>query len=329
MKTTFPFYKQPDSKDCGPTCLRIIAKHYGKLISFKEIREITETTREGSSLLKLSDAAEAMGFKTIGAKLNYEKLKHAPLPFIVHWDKQHFVVVYKIRKDIVYISDPAYGLIRYSKEEFIPRWIGNNANEQTKEGITLLLEPTPDFRKMKWEDNEKRSLGFLFRYLFNYKNLIVQLCIGLLVGSLLQLIFPFLTQSIVDVGIQNQDIGFIYLVLFAQIMLFLGRMSVEVLRSWILLHLTTRINISLVSDFFIKLMNLPISYFDTRMTGDIMQRIGDHRRIENLLTGTTLNTLFSFFNLIVFGAVLIYYSLQFSLFFLAEACFILFGYCSF
>lgn len=313
---TFPHYKQPDSKDCGPTCLRIIAKHYGKLISLKEIREISETTREGSSLLKLSDAAEAMGFKTIGAKLSFDKLKQAPLPLIVHWDKQHFVVVYRIKNDSVFISDPAYGLIQYSKEEFISRWIGNNATEHTQEGVTLLLEPTPAFRKMKWEEKEKRSLGFLFSYLFQYKNLIAQLAIGLLVGSLLQLIFPFLTQSIVDVGIQNQDIGFIYLILFAQIMLFLGRISVEVLRSWILLHLTTRINISLVSDFFIKLMNLPISYFDTRMTGDIMQRIGDHRRIESLLTGTTLTTLFSFFNLIVFGVVLVYYSLTIFLIFL-------------
>ncbi|MCL6258548.1 peptidase domain-containing ABC transporter [Aquiflexum sp. TKW24L] len=316
MKPTFPFYKQPDSKDCGPTCLRIVAKHYGKLISLQEIRDISETTREGSSLLKLSEAAEAMGFRTIGAKLNFERLKNAPFPLIVHYDKNHFVVVYRIRKDVVFISDPAYGLISLSKEEFIARWIGNNADENSKEGITLLLEITPDFKKLKWEDSSKRSLGFLFRYLTNYKNLIIQLCIGLLVGSLLQLIFPFLTQSIVDVGIQNQDIGFIYLVLFAQIMLFVGRTSVEVLRSWILLHLTTRINISLVSDFFIKLMNLPISYFDTRMTGDIMQRIGDHRRIENLLTGTTLNTLFSFFNLVVFGAVLIYYSLTIFLIFL-------------
>jgi ATP-binding cassette subfamily B protein len=316
LKPSFPHYKQPDSKDCGPTCLRIIAKHYGKLISLKEIREISETTRAGSSLLKLSEAAEAMGFRTIGAKLDFDKLKNAPLPLIVHYDKNHFVVVYRIKKDAVYLSDPAYGLITLSKKEFIARWIGNNADEQTKEGITLLLEATPDFKKLKWEDQEKRSLRFLFRYLFNYKNLIVQLCIGLLVGSLLQLIFPFLTQSIVDVGIQNQDIGFIYMVLIAQIMLFMGRTSVEVLRSWILLHLSTRINISLVSDFFIKLMNLPISYFDTRMTGDIMQRINDHRRIETLLTGTTLSTLFSFFNLIVFGAVLIYYSITIFLIFL-------------
>ncbi|MBD3628551.1 peptidase domain-containing ABC transporter [Cyclobacterium sp.] len=321
MKTTFPFYKQPDAKDCGPTCLRIIAKHYGKLVSLQEIREYSETTRSGSNLLKLSEAAESIGFKTIGARLDFNRLKQAQLPLIVHWDKRHFVVVYRIKKDQVYLSDPAYGLIRLSKTEFIDRWIGNGAGDATKEGVTLLLEVTPDFKRMKWEEEDKRSLRFLFRYLFNYKNLLVQLCIGLLVGSLLQLIFPFLTQSIVDVGIQNQDIGFIYLVLLAQIMLFVGRTSVEVFRSWILLHLSTRINISLVSDFFIKLMNLPIAYFDTRMTGDIMQRIGDHRRIENLLTGTTLSTLFSFFNFFVFGAVLIYYSITIFLIFLAGSIF--------
>lgn len=308
MKRNFPFYKQPDSKDCGPTCLRIISKHYGRLISLKEIRDLSETTRSGSNLLKLSDAAEAIGFKTIGAKLNFKRLEQAQMPLIVHWDKNHFVVVYKITKGKVYLSDPAYGLIQLTKEEFVSRWIGNNATEDSKEGITLLLEPTPKFKKLKWKQSDKRSLGFLFQYLFKYKSLIIQLGIGLLVGSLLQLIFPFLTQNIVDIGIQNQDIGFIYLILIAQVMLFLGRTSVEVFRSWILLHLSTRVNISLVSDFFIKLMNLPISFFDTRMTGDIMQRIGDHRRIENLLTGSALNTFFSFFNLFVFGTVLIYYS---------------------
>lgn len=310
MKKSFPFYKQPDSKDCGPTCLRIVAKHYGKLISLKEIRELSETTREGSNLLKLGEAAEAIGFKSLGLKMNYEKIKEAPLPLLVHWNKNHFVVVHRIKNGIVYISDPAYGLISYTKEEFIARWIGNNANEQTQEGISLLLEITPKFKKQKWESTDKRSFQFLYQYLFKYRNLVVQLCIGLLVGSLLQLIFPFLTQSIVDVGIQNQDIDFIYLILLAQIMLFIGHTSVEVFRAWILLHLSTRINISLVSDFFIKLMNLPIAFFDTRMTGDIMQRINDHSRIETLLTGSTLNTLFSLANLIVFGFVLIYYNLS-------------------
>jgi ATP-binding cassette subfamily B protein len=304
----FPFYKQPDSKDCGPTCLRIIAKHYGKLISLQEIREISETTREGSNLLKLSDAAEAIGFKSIGVKIDYDQLTEVPLPCIVHWNKNHFVVVYAIKKDVVHVSDPSYGLITYTKEEFLSRWIGNNATEQTKEGIALLLEVTPKFHKLHWESADKKSLRFLFQYLFKYKGLLIQLCVGLFVGSLLQLIFPFLTQSIVDVGIQNQDVNFIYVVLAAQVMLFLGKTSVEVFRSWILLHLSTRINISLVSDFFIKLMALPIAYFDTRMTGDIMQRINDHNRIENLLTGSTLSALFSMFNLVVFGAVLIYYS---------------------
>lgn len=309
MKKIFPFYKQPDSKDCGPTCLRIIAKHYGKLISLAEIRELSETTREGSNLLKLSDAAEAIGFKSLGIKVDFKKLKEAPLPLIVHWNKNHFVVVYKIKDDVIYISDPSYGLITYSKEEFIPRWIGNNATENTKEGIALLLEITPKFKKLKWEDTDKKSFKFLYQYLFKYQGLLVQLVIGLFVGSLLQLIVPFLTQSIVDVGIQNQDINFIYIILLAQLMLFVGRTSVEIFRSWILLHLSTRINISLVSDFFIKLMNLPIAYFDTRMTGDIMQRINDHQRIENLLTGSTLSTLFSLANLFVFSLVLVYYNL--------------------
>lgn len=308
MKAYFPFYKQPDSKDCGPTCLRIIAKHYGKLISLQDIRDLSETTRAGSNLMMLSDAAEAIGFKSLGVKLDFNKLKEAPLPLIVHWNKNHFVVVYRIKKDVVYISDPSYGLITYTKDEFIPRWMGNNAKADTKEGIALLLEITPKFKELDWEETDKKSFRFLFQYLFKYKSLLLQLVIGLLVGSMLQLIFPFLTQSIVDVGIQNQDIDFIYMVLIAQVMLFIGRSSVDIFRSWILLHLSTRINISLVSDFFIKLMNLPIAYFDTRMTGDIMQRINDHNRIERLLTGTTLSTLFSMFNLFVFGAVLIYYS---------------------
>lgn len=304
----FPFYKQPDSKDCGPTCLRIIAKYYGKLISIQEIRNLSETTRVGSNLLKLSDAAEAIGFKTLGVKLNYIKLKEAPLPCIVHWDKNHFVVVYRIKKDTVYVSDPAYGLITYKVKDFLKYWIGNNTKTETNEGIVLLLETTPKFKQLDWKETNKKSFRFLFQYLFQYKNLIFQLILGLIVGSILQLIFPFLTQSIIDVGVQNQNIDFIYAVLIAQTMLFIGTASVGVFRSWILLHLSTRINISLVSDFFIKLMNLPIAYFDTRMTGDIMQRIQDHNRIESLLTSNTLSTLFSMFNLLIFGAVLLFYS---------------------
>ncbi|PKB17077.1 ATP-binding cassette subfamily B protein [Flavobacterium sp. 5] len=308
----FPFYKQPDSKDCGPTCLRIIAKYYGKIIELQQIRNLSETTREGSSLLGLSDAAEALGFRTLGIKVSFETLQNeSPLPCIVHWNNQHFVVVYKIKNNTIYISDPSHGLITYSKEDYIKFWIGKNAHEKTEEGIALLLEPTPEFHKNEWDSGDsKRSFSYLTKYLFRYKGLVTQLIVGLAAASLFSLLFPFLTQSIVDIGIQTQDLNFIYLMLLAQLMLFAGQTSIEVLRSWIMLHLSTRIHISLVSDFFIKLMKLPISYFDSRMTGDIMQRIGDNHRIEQLLTGSSLNVIFSLVNLVVFSFVLAFYNIQ-------------------
>ncbi|RLJ97809.1 peptidase domain-containing ABC transporter [Tenacibaculum discolor] len=306
----FPNYKQTEAKDCGPTCIKIIAKHYGKTINTQQLRKLSETTREGSSLLGLSEAVESIGFKSLGIKLAFNKLKEAPFPCIVHWNKNHYVVLYKIKKDVVYISDPAHGLITFTKEEFIQHWIGNNADENTEEGIALLVEPTPKFYQEEFEEDEKFGFSFIFKYLYKYKKFIAQLIIGLLAGSLLQLILPFLTQSVVDVGIKNQDLNFVYLILFAQLFLFVGKASLEIIRSWILLHLSTRINISLISDFFIKLMKLPISYFDVRMTGDLLQRINDHKRIERILTTSSLTVLFSFFNLIIFSLVLGYYSLQ-------------------
>lgn len=322
MKKKFPFYKQPDTKDCGPTCLRIVSKYYGKSISLQQIRNLSETTREGSSLLGLSDAAENLGFRSMGVQIDFNTLtEEVPFPCVAHWNKNHFVVVYKIDKNNkVYISDPSYGLITYTREEFIKSWIGENANENTEEGIVLILETTPAFFQTEFDSEEsKASFTFLSKYLLKYKTLVIQLAIGLLGGSLLSLIFPFLTQSIVDVGIQNQDINFIYVVLLAQIMLFLGRMGIETIRSWILLHLSARINISIISDFFIKLMRLPISFFDTRMTGDIMQRINDHHRIEQLLTSSSLNTLFSLVNLIIFSIVLLFYDYRLFLVYLVGA----------
>ncbi len=306
----FPNYKQTEAKDCGPTCIKIIAKHYGKTINTQQLRDLSETTREGSSLLGLSEAVESIGIKSLGIKLAFNKLKEAPLPCILHWNKNHYVVLYKIKRDTVYISDPAHGLLTYSKDEFIQNWIGNNADETTEEGIALLVEPTPKFYSEEFDQDEKFGFSFIFKYLIKYKKFIVQLIIGLLAGSLLQLILPFLTQSVVDVGIENQDLNFVYLILFAQLFLFIGKASLEIIRSWILLHLSTRINISLISDFFIKLMKLPISYFDVRMTGDLLQRINDHKRIERILTTSSLTVLFSFFNLIIFSVVLAYYSMQ-------------------
>jgi ATP-binding cassette subfamily B protein len=321
MLKKFPTYIQSDSKDCGPTCLKIIAKHYGKTLSILTLRQLSETTRKGSSLMSISDAAETIGFKTLGIKINLKKLEEAPLPCILHWNKNHFVILYKIKKGIYYISDPGIGLITYSKNEFLKFWIGNNTDETTEEGIALLVEPTPIFYQSEFNNNDKKSFGFtlLFQYIVPYKSFVIQLAVGLFAGSLLQLIFPFLTQSIVDVGIQNQNIHFVYLILFAQLFLFFGRTALELIRSWILLHLSTRINISLISDFFIKLMNLPISFFDVRMTGDIMQRINDHHRIERILTTSSLSVLFSVINMLVMGGVLAYYNLRiFAVFFIGS-----------
>lgn len=322
----FPNYIQPDFKDCGPTCLKIIAKFYDKSLNIQKLRDYCETSREGSNLLSLSDAAEKIYFRTLGIKSSLAKLDEIPLPCILFWNKAHYVVLYKIKKGIYYISDPAIGLIEYSEEDFLKFWIGNNATANTEEGIALLLEPSPKFYQTEFDKENQNSFGFslLFKYILPYKSFLTQLIIGLIAGSLLQLIFPFLTQSIVDVGIQNQNIHFIYLILFAQIFLFFGKTALELIRSWILLHLSTRINISLISDFFIKLMNLPISFFDVRMTGDIMQRINDHHRIEKILTTSSLSVLFSLINMLIMGGVLAYYNLKiFAVFFIGSFCYFL------
>lgn len=321
----FEFYRQPDQMDCGPTCLRMLAKHYGRSISLEKLRKLTQTNREGSSLKFIADAAETIGFRTLGVKVSLAKLEEEfPLPCILHWNQYHFVVLYKIHKNKFYVADPAHGLLVYSRTEFLENWIGANATETTDDGIALIVEPTPKLRETEYDDAEKKKgLSFIYQYLFRYKKFLLQLALGLFAGSILQLIFPFLTQSVVDVGIQNQDINFVYLILIAQLLLFLGRASIEIIRAWILLHLSTRINISLVSDFFIKLMKLPISFFDIKMTGDIMQRISDHQRIESLLTSNSLNVLFSLFNLVIFGVVLAWYDWRiFSIFFIGSLFYI-------
>jgi len=304
----FPFFKQADEMSCGASCIRMIAKYYGKSVNLSELILSSGTTRDGANLYGLSVAAEKIGFRTVGAKVTFSKIEQeAPLPCILFWDQKHFIVLYKVTKNSMYVADPAHGLLIYSRAEFTKHW-ETNAKE---EGIVLLLEPTPLFYEdIKKEGSEIRVLNFSFllKYLRVHRASIIQLILGLLVSSLLQLIFPFLTQSIVDIGITNHDVHFIYLILIAQLMVFFGKMSVEIIRSYILMYVSSRVNISLVSDFFIKLMNLPMNYFDSKMTGDIMQRISDNRRIESFLTGASLSTLFSTVNFIVFSAVLAWYS---------------------
>lgn len=316
----FPFYKQADSKDCGPTCIRIISKYYGKDIGMSRLRNLAQTTREGSSLLNLSEACEKIGFRTIGVRTDFETLmEDVPFPAIILWNKNHFVVIYKVKKTkketFIYLSDPSFGLITLKKHEFLKHWIGNNSNDKTREGIVLTLETTPSFFMNSFDDdieivNNKINIKFIVSYISKYKKLIFHLIIGLFVSSAISLIIPFLTQNIVDIGIAQRNIYFIYLILFAQIALYIGRVSSLAIREWIFLHLSTRVNLSIISDFFIKLMKLPISYFDSRMTGDLLQRINDHERIEKLLTNNSLNTLFSLFNLIIFSIVLFYYNVS-------------------
>ena len=306
----FCLYRQLDAMDCGPTCLRMVAAHYGRVFSLEGLREKSLITREGVSMLGISEAAENIGFRTTGVKLSFEDLKEAPLPCIVHWNQYHFVVVYDIKekhgKETVYISDPAAGKLKYTREEFCHCWISTK-DDGKDVGIALLLEPSPDFYEQEEEKINRKGFLFLFSYLRPYKNLVIQLFLGLLFGSLLQLMLPFLTQSIVDFGISAQNIGYIYLVLIAQLVLTFSSSAVGFIRGWILLHLGTRINIALISDFLIKMMRLPMGYFDTKMVGDILQRINDHTRIQNYLTNSSLSILFSVFNLFIFSIVLLLY----------------------
>jgi ATP-binding cassette, subfamily B, bacterial len=304
--------------DCGPTCIRMVAKHYGKHYTLDTLRQHSQYSREGVSMLGISDAAECIGFRTRGVKLTYEELiNDVQLPCILHWDQQHFVVLTPLprrgagvrstqRK--LQLADPAKGLIQLTKAEFLKHWLSTKDTENKNLGVALLLEPTPDFYKQTGDKKTGIGWGYLLQYVWQQKKLFVQLMVGLLLGSLLSLIFPFLTQNIVDVGIANQNLGFIYVMLIAQTMLFFSRTVVEFIRSRILLYISTRINISILSDFWIKLMKLPMSFFDTKMTGDILQRLGDHKRIESFLTNSTLSVLFSFFNLIMYTIILLYYN---------------------
>ncbi|MDX1284893.1 MAG: peptidase domain-containing ABC transporter, partial [Draconibacterium sp.] len=312
----FPFYQQFDAMDCGPSCLRMVAKYYGKHYTTESLREKSFITREGVSLLGISDAAETIGMRSIGVKITFDQLKkEAPLPCIVHWGQEHFVVVYNIKKGKVFVADPAFGRMEYSEKEFKENWLSTVSDGEEK-GVCLLLQPTPEFYQEADEKVSRTGFRFVLNYLKPYKKLVYQLILGFFLGSLIQLVLPFLTQSVVDIGINNQNIGFIYLVLLAQLVLFISRMSVEFIRSWILLHISTRINISIISDFLIKLMKLPLGFFDSKMIGDILQRIEDHDRIERFLTAQSIGVLFSVFSLVVFAIVLAVYSWKIFLIFL-------------
>ncbi|WP_288206647.1 peptidase domain-containing ABC transporter [uncultured Parabacteroides sp.] len=315
MIKPFPHYLQLDAMDCGPTCLRMIAKYYGRSYSLQTLRERSFISREGVSMLGISDAAETIGFRSSGVRITIDQLiDDVPLPCILHWNQSHFVVLYRKKKKkdttLFYIADPASRLVIYSQEELEHCWLSNKVEGKDK-GTALLLEPGPEFYEMEGETaTSGKGLSFFIRYIIPYKAQFIQIILGMITTSLLQLIFPFLTQALVDTGIRDSNLSFITLILIAQLIIFVARLSVDFIRSWIMLHMTTRINIALISDFLAKLMRLPLHFFDTKMIGDIMQRIGDHGRIESFLTGSSISTLFSLVNFVVFGFVLAYYNLN-------------------
>ena len=319
MNKKFPIYLQLDSMDCGPSCLRMIAKHYGRTYSLQNLRERCFITRRGVSMQGISDAAESIGIRTQGVRIRLDQLvKNIPLPCILHWNQNHFVVLYKVKNgNTFYIADPARGKYAIDYAGFEKCWI--STKEQGKEsGFALMASPTPDFYEhIDDEEQQKRNLSYYLRYLFPYKSQMVQLVIGMLLGSVFSLILPFLTQATVDQGIGNNNLDFVTLILVSQLILSITQMGVGFIQNWISLHMNTRISITLISDFLAKLMRLPIRFFDAKNIGDILQRIGDHGRIQSFMTGTTLSTLFSFFNFFVFAGIMAYYNLTILVVFLA------------
>lgn len=303
------FVKQHDSMQCGIACLAMICNYYGHTYSIDDISQICHATIEGVSFLGLKDAAQKLGLKAEGLRLSTNQLIENFKPCILYWNQNHFIVLHKIKNNTFYVADPGKGLIKHSLEDLKKHWISTTSDGEEK-GIVMFFEPTEDFRKMKSIDNSKnwKPFRFLFGYLNQFSKYFIQIHLGLLLGCILQLIMPFLTQSIVDIGIAHKDIGFVWLVLLGELMIVIGRTATDFIRRWLLLHISMRINISLVSDFFIKLLKLPMSFFDTKLIGDLIQRMNDHSRVQSFLTSQLLSALFSLLSLFVFGVVLFIYN---------------------
>lgn len=318
----FVKYIQHDSMDCGPTCLRMVAKFYGKNYSLQNLRDRCHITREGVSLLGISDAAESIGFRTTGVKVTWRQMvEEMPLPCIVHWNQRHFVVVYDVvKKHGVYkvmVADPASGLLEYTEEDFRGLWL---ESERKTEGIALILEPTPKFYEEEGDDERRHyGFGYVLKYLRPYRTYIIQILLAMLTASVISLLMPFITQSVVDKGIGTGSLSLIVVLLIAQLTLTLGGLANNLIRSWLMLHTTSRVSISLISDFLCKLMRLPIAFFDSKMVGDIMQRIGDYNRIQTFLTGSLLSMVIAVVSFVVYGLIMAGYNATIFIVFLIGA----------
>ena len=314
MLKRFPHFRQNNVIDCGPTCLRMVAKFYGVDYSAEMLRRHCHVSRRGVNLLGISEGAEYVGLDTVGVKMTFRQLaEEGVFPCILHWNQNHFVVCYGMEKTKVegyriHISDPATQRLAYTREEFEKCWIGNQTGG-TGYGVALMLEPGDRWGTVEdeYRKNSRSMLSFA-RYFTPYRSMIGQLLLAMLVGSLIQMVLPFLSQAMVDQGINGRDLNVITLILFAQLGFFVATLSIDYIRSWIMLHMHSRIDIQLIADFLIKLTAMPLQFFDSRMTGDILQRIGDHGRIKNFLLGNSMRIVFSTVNFIVYLAILAYYN---------------------
>jgi ATP-binding cassette, subfamily B, bacterial len=323
MPKKFPFYKQLDQMDCGPTCLRMIAKFYGLIISVDELRDRSFVAKDGVSFAGLAEAAESINFHTLALNIPFSSLKdEVPLPCIAYWRQRHFVVIYKIDTNYVHISDPAFGLIKYTHADFTKNWLPHKEPTDLSEGLIMALEPSENFSKDLVPvvlEKSSSALRFLFSYFKPYSKYVFQILLGLFLSTLLNLIFPFLSQALIDKGVYLNDVNFIYIILIAQLTLFVSETVIDVIRTWILLHITSRINISITSNFLLKLMKLSISFYDSKNIGDMVNRLQDCQRISALLSANSLNVVFGVFNILIFGAILAYFSLKIFLIFLVGA----------
>lgn len=318
------FIKQKDSMQCGVASLCMICNYMGIKCSTESLEKKCSGSKEGVSMLALIETAKTCGLNSIGVKIRISDLKKSEIPCILHWNQNHFVVLYKIDKDgnRFWIADPGKGKYKLSEHAFKESWTSTHIGDEDA-GIAMFFEmKNANYGTAIENNNHTISLKFLWKYIFRYKHYLFHIVLGLGLGCALQLIMPFLTQAIVDLGIKHQDIGLIWLILIGELMIVMGRTTMDFIRRWLLLHVSMRINISLVSDFFIKLLKLPMSYFDKKLMGDLMQRIGDHSRVQEFLTGRVLSIIFTFLSFIIFGIVLfIYNTLIFGVFAIGGVCY--------
>ena len=312
----FKFIKQLDSMQCGLACMAMICYHWGQEYSVKFLNKFCTASKDGVSFKGLSDLSDTLGLHCISGKVSIQELRECPLPAILHWNQNHFIVLYKIKNNKFYIADPSKGKLVLNETEFSQHFISLTSDNKEK-GLAMFFEPTEKFGIIKDDTiNNERNFKFLSKYIFKHKLYFIQIIVGMIFACCMQLLFPFLTQSIVDTGIHTKNIGLIWLILIGELTIVIGRTITDVIRNWLLLHISMRINISIVSDFFIKLLKLPMSFFDTKLMGDIFQRISDHDRIQKFLTSQILKISFAVLSFFIFGIVLCYYNITVFLIFL-------------